>query len=153
MTDVRRVLIAEDDPIVRLDLRAMLELNGFEVVGEARDGEEAIELTRELQPGLDAVIMDVNMGGIDGIEAARRILAEEPVAIVMITGYGEQELVARATRVGVFGYLSKPFKEADLMTAIEIALARHAELRELADFRQLVEKADEHKLFPSYVRW
>src|SRR5919204_7061778 len=100
-----RILIAEDETIIRLDLRALLESHGYEVCAEARDGEEAVELARAEKP--DLAIMDVKMPRLDGIEAARRILAERPIPIVMLTAYGQQELVARAVEVGVFGYLVK----------------------------------------------
>jgi response regulator NasT len=129
-----RILIAEDETIIRLDLRDLLERAGHEVVGEARDGEEAIALARDLGP--DLAIMDVKMPRLDGIEAAKRILDERPLPIVLLTAYGQQELVARAVEAGVFGYLVKPFREQDLVPAIETARARHAELaavREEAD--------------------
>jgi two-component system, response regulator PdtaR len=121
-----RILIAEDETIIRLDLRDLLERAGHEVVGEARDGEEAVALARELEPEL--AVMDVKMPHLDGIEAARRILDERPIPIVMLTAYGQQELVARAVEAGVFGYLVKPFREQDLVPAIETARARHEEL-------------------------
>jgi two-component system, response regulator PdtaR len=122
-----RVLIAEDETLIRLDLRQVLESAGFEVCAEARDGEEAVELAREEQP--DLAVLDVKMPRVDGIEAARRILDERPIPIVMVTAYGEQELVARAVEAGVFGYLVKPFRETDLLPAIATARARHDELR------------------------
>ncbi len=121
-----RVLIAEDETIVRLDLRSLLSSRGFEVVGEARDGEEAVELARTLEP--DLVMLDVKMPRLDGVEAARRILAERPVPIVLLTAYGHEALVGRAIEVGVFGYLTKPYREQDLLPAIRTALARHDEL-------------------------
>jgi two-component system, response regulator PdtaR len=129
-----RLLVAEDETIIRLDLRGLLESNGFEVIAEARDGEEAVALAREHAP--DFVIMDVRMPRLDGIEAARRILDERQLPIVMLTAHGEDELVARAVEVGVFGYLVKPFREQDLLPAIRSARARHDELvalREQAD--------------------
>ena len=121
-----RILIAEDETIIRLDLRALLERSGFEVCGEAKDGEEAVELARSLAP--DLAIMDVKMPRLDGIEAARRILDERPIPIVMLTAYGQEELVSRAVEAGVFGYLVKPFREQDLLPAIRTATARHADL-------------------------
>ena len=121
-----RILVAEDETIIRLDLKDLLERAGFEVCAEARDGEEAVELARSAQPGL--AIMDVKMPKLDGIEAARRILDERPIPIVMLTAYGQDEIVSRAVEVGVFGYLVKPFREQDLVPAIETARARHAEL-------------------------
>ncbi len=121
-----RILIAEDETIIRLDLRELLEKTGFEVVAEARDGEEAVALARSEEP--DLALLDVKMPKLDGIDAARRILDERPIPIVMVTAYGEQELVARAVEAGVFGYLVKPFRETDLLPAIETARARHDEL-------------------------
>jgi two-component system, response regulator PdtaR len=124
-----KILIAEDETIIRLDLRGLLEGAGYEVVGEARDGEEAVALARELEP--DLAVMDVKMPQLDGIEAARRILDERPIPIVMLTAFGQQELVARAVEVGVFAYLVKPFREQDIVPAIETARARFEELVEV----------------------
>src|SRR5436309_6397871 len=124
-----RVLIAEDETIIRLDLRALLERAGFEVCAEARDGEEAVELARQTEP--EVAVLDVKMPRLDGIEAARRILDERPIPIVMLTAYGQDELVSRAVEAGVFGYLVKPFLEQDLLPAIRAARARHEELLEL----------------------
>ena len=121
-----RILIAEDETIIRLDLRDLLERSGHEVVAEARDGEEAVALAREHGPEL--AIMDVKMPHLDGIEAAKRILEERPIPIVMLTAYGQEELVSRAVEAGVFGYLVKPFREQDLVPAIATARARHEEL-------------------------
>jgi two-component system, response regulator PdtaR len=126
-----RVLVAEDETIIRLDLRALLERHGFEVCGEARDGEEAVALARSERP--DVAIMDVKMPKLDGIEAARQILDERPIPIVMLTAYGQDELVSRAVEAGVFGYLVKPFREQDLLPAIHTARARHDELAALRD--------------------
>ena len=121
-----RILVAEDETIIRLDLRALLERAGFEVVAEARDGEEAVELARAERP--DVAVLDVKMPRLDGIEAARRILDQRPIPIVMLTAYGQRELVARAVEAGVFGYLVKPFREQDLVPAIATARARYEEL-------------------------
>jgi response regulator NasT len=126
-----RVLVAEDETIIRLDLRDLLERSGFEVCAEARDGEEAVALARSARP--DVAIMDVKMPKLDGIEAARRILDERPIPIVMLTAYGQDELVMRAVEAGVFGYLVKPFREQDLLPAIRTARARHEELTALRD--------------------
>jgi response regulator NasT len=126
-----RVLVAEDETIIRLDLRDLLERSGFEVCAEARDGEEAVALARSEQP--DVAIMDVKMPKLDGIEAARRILDERPIPIVMLTAYGQDELVQRAAEAGVFGYLVKPFREQDVVPAIRTARARHEELTALRD--------------------
>ena len=124
-----RILIAEDETIIRLDLRDLLERAGHEVVAEARDGEEAVELAREHAPEL--AVLDVKMPRLDGIEATRRILADQAIPIVMLTAYGQDELVGRAVEAGVFGYLVKPFREQDLVPAIAAARARHAELEEV----------------------
>jgi two-component system, response regulator PdtaR len=121
-----RVLIAEDETIIRLDLAEMLARAGFDVCGEARDGVEAVELARSQEP--DLAVLDVKMPRLDGIEAARRILDERPIPIVMLTAYGQDELVSRAVEAGVFGYLVKPFRESDLVPAIQTARARHDEL-------------------------
>lgn len=126
-----RVLVAEDETIIRLDLKGLLEGAGFEVCAEARDGEEAVRLARETEP--DVALLDVKMPRLDGIEAARKILDERPIPIVMLTAYGQEELVARAVEAGVFGYLVKPFRESDLLPAIRTARARHEELEALRE--------------------
>ncbi|HEX2505179.1 MAG TPA: response regulator [Gaiellaceae bacterium] len=126
-----RVLVAEDETLIRLDLEKSLEGAGLEVCAAARDGEEAVELARSERP--DVAILDVKMPRLDGIEAARRILAERPIPIVMLTAYDQRELVSRAVEAGVFGYLVKPFREGDLLPAIEAARARHAELEALRE--------------------
>lgn len=121
-----RVLIAEDETIIRMDLRQMLEAAGLEVCGEARDGAEAIASARELEP--DVVLLDIRMPGVDGIECARRIYAERPIPIVMVTAHGDRGLVERALAAGAFGYLTKPFRAADLLPTIRAAVTRHSEL-------------------------
>jgi response regulator NasT len=126
-----RILIAEDETIIRLDLRALLEGAGFEVCAEARDGVEAVELAAAEKP--DLAVLDVKMPRLDGIEAARRILEEQSIPIVMLTAYGQDELVSRAVEAGVFGYLVKPFRETDLLPAIRTARARHEELAALRE--------------------
>jgi AmiR/NasT family two-component response regulator len=126
-----RILIAEDETIIRLDLRVLLEKAGFDVCAEARDGVEAVELARSELP--DLAIMDVKMPRLDGIEAARQILDARPIPIVMLTAYGQDELVSRAVEVGVFVYLVKPFREQDLLPAIHTARARHEELEALRE--------------------
>src|SRR5262245_59449448 len=126
-----RILIAEDETIIRLDLRKLLEEAGHDVCAEARDGVEAVELADAERPEL--AILDVKMPRLDGIEAAKRILEERPIPIVMLTAYGQDELVARAVEAGVFGYLVKPFRENDLLPAIATATARHEELRALRE--------------------
>jgi AmiR/NasT family two-component response regulator len=121
-----RVLIAEDETIIRLDVRALLERAGHDVVAEARDGQEAVALAAEHEP--DLIVMDVRMPHMDGIEAAREISRARPVPIVMLTAYAESDLVARASEAGAFGYLVKPFREVDLLPAIDTARARFEEL-------------------------
>ena len=122
-----RILVAEDETLIRLDLRGLLEAAGHEVCAEARDGLEAVELAAQTRP--DLALLDVKMPRLDGIEAARRILDEHPMPIVMVTAYGEEELVSRAIEAGVFGYLVKPFRESDVLPAIAAATARYEELR------------------------
>jgi AmiR/NasT family two-component response regulator len=134
-----RILVAEDETIIRLDLVELLRGAGLDVVGEARDGEEAVSLARSLEP--DLAIMDVKMPKLDGIDAARRILEERPIPIVMLTAYGQDELVSRAIEAGVFGYLVKPFREADLLPAIQTARARHEELSSLRAEADSLEEA------------
>jgi response regulator NasT len=119
-----RVLIAEDETIIRLDLRSLLERAGYEV-REARDGAEAVALAAEWSP--DLALLDVKMPVLDGIEAARRITASHAVPVVLLTAYAQRDLVARAVGAGVFGYLVKPFRESDVVPALETAWARHAD--------------------------
>jgi response regulator NasT len=149
VSDGDRVLIAEDETIIRLDLRGICERAGLDVVGEARDGAEALALGVSLAP--DLVIMDVRMPRLDGIEVARRLLSERPVPIVIVTAFAEQELVTRAAEAGVFGYLVKPFREDDLIPAVQTARARFRELQavrreasslaEALESRKVVERA------------
>jgi response regulator NasT len=134
-----RILIAEDETIIRLDLRELLENAGFEVCAEAKDGIEAIELAASTEPEL--AILDVKMPRLDGIDAARRILEDRPIPIVMLTAYGQDELVSRAVEAGVFGYLVKPFREADLLPAIKTARARHNELAALREEAESLSEA------------
>ena len=134
-----RILIAEDETIIRLDLRELLEKAGFEVCAEARDGIEAVELAASTEPEL--AILDVKMPRLDGIDAARRILEQRPIPIVMLTAYGQDELVSRAVEAGVFGYLVKPFREADLLPAISTARARHQELVTLREEAESLSEA------------
>jgi len=121
-----RVVIAEDEAIIRLDLRETLVAQGYEVVGEAGRGDEAVDLVRDLRP--DLVILDVKMPGLDGLSAARLIAAERLAAVLVLTAFSQRELVTEARDAGALAYLVKPFQEKDLVPAIEVALARHAEL-------------------------
>jgi AmiR/NasT family two-component response regulator len=123
-----KVLIAEDETIIRLDLRGLLEKHGMVVCGEARDGAEAVALARELEP--DVALLDLRMPVLDGVEAARRIRAERPIPIVMLTAYSDRAVVEKAIEAGVFAYLVKPFRETDVVPAIRAAVARHTELIE-----------------------
>ena len=134
-----RILIAEDETIIRLDLRSLLETAGFDVCAEARDGQEAVELARSAAP--DLAVLDVKMPRLDGIDAARAILDDRPIPIVMLTAYGQEELVARAVEAGVFGYLVKPFRESDLLPAIRTARARFAELSALREEVETLQEA------------
>jgi len=123
----KRVVIADDESIIRMDLREILDDLGYLVVGEAGDGRSAVNLGRELRP--DIVIMDVRMPDLDGIEAAK-ILTEERIApVLLLTAFSQRHLVERAKEAGVVGYIVKPFRESDLAPAIEVALARFEEFR------------------------
>jgi len=129
MAERTRVIIADDESIIRMDLREMLTNLGYLVVNEVGDGRSAVNLAREMQP--DVVIMDIKFEGddFDGIDAAR-ILTEEKIApVVLLTAYSQRDLVVRAREAGVVGYLVKPFRESDLDPAIEVALARFNEFR------------------------
>lgn len=122
-----RVIIADDESLIRMDLREMLTNLGYLVVGEVGDGRSAVNLARELRP--DIIIMDIKMPDMDGIEAAK-VLTEERIApVLLLSAYSQQELVQRARQAGVAGYLVKPFREGDLTPAIEVALARFSEFR------------------------
>ena len=121
-----KILIAEDETLIRLDLRAILERHDFTVCAEAKDGLEAIELARTTEP--DAALLDVRMPHLDGIEAARRISGERPIPIVMLTAFRDRATVDKAIAAGVFGYLLKPFREGDVAPALYAAAARHREL-------------------------
>ena len=140
-----RVIVADDESIVRMDLREMLESLGYLVVGEAGDGESALHLSRELKPNI--VIMDIKMPGMDGIEAGR-VLTEERIApVLLLTAYSQQDLVERAKEAGVMAYIVKPFHEADLAPALEVALQRWNEFRALErEVQDLKEALETRKL-------
>lgn len=125
MTTPRRVLIAEDEALIRLDLAEMLSEEGFEVVGQAADGEQAVAMAAELRP--DLVILDVKMPKRDGIDAAGEIVAEQIAPVVILTAFSQRDLIERARDAGAMAYLVKPFSKADLLPAIELAVARYAE--------------------------
>jgi len=141
MTASKRVLIAEDEALIRLDLSEMLAEEGFEVVGQAVDGEQAVTMATELRP--DLVIMDVKMPKKDGIDAAAEIVGEQIAPVVILTAFSQRELIERARDAGAMAYLVKPFSKSDLLPAIELAVARYAEtaaLRaEVADISQRLE--------------
>ena len=141
MNAPKRVLIAEDEALIRLDLAEMLTEEGFEVVGQAVDGEQAVALATELRP--DLVILDVKMPKKDGIDAAGEIVAEQIAPVVILTAFSQRDLIERARDAGAMAYLVKPFSKADLLPAIELAVARYAEtaaLRlEVADISQRLE--------------
>jgi len=151
-SDKTRVLIAEDEAIIRLDLKEMLEEEGLLVVGEAADGESALRLAAETTP--DLVIMDIKMPGMDGLTAAERLAETSEAAVLILTAFSQKDLVQRAADAGAMGYLVKPFQKADLMPAIDVALARHAQMRALRkesgdlseqlETRKLVDRAKGH---------
>ncbi len=124
-----KVLIAEDEAIIRLDLKEMLEEEGLDVVGEAPDGDAAVRLARERDP--DLVIMDIKMPGLDGLSAAEKITRDGLAAVLILTAFSQKDLVQRAAEAGAMAYLVKPFQKNDLMPAIDVALARHAEMSAL----------------------
>jgi len=140
-----RVLIAEDEAIIRLDLREMLQEDGFEVVGEAADGERAVALATELRP--DLVICDVKMPKMDGIAAAALIVGQRIAPVVMLTAFSQRDLIERARDAGAMAYLIKPFQKRDLLPAIEMATSRFAEIRALeAEVSGLRERLEARKL-------
>ena len=163
----KRVLIAEDEALIRLDLREMLQEEGFEVVGEAADGEQAVELAVELNP--DLVICDVKMPKMDGITAAAQIADKRIAPVVILTAFSQRDLIERARDAGAMAYLVKPFQKRDLLPAIEMATSRFAEiralesevtdLRERLEARKLIERAKgvlmtEHRMTePEAFRW
>lgn len=130
-----RIIIADDESIIRMDLREMLTSLGYEVVGEAGDGQEAIRLAQEVKP--DLVLMDIKMPpGLDGVSAARQLNENQLAPVLFLTAYSERELVDEATMAGAVGYLVKPFRESELRPAIEVAIARANDLRQLEQERQ-----------------
>ncbi|MEJ7723127.1 MAG: response regulator [Ilumatobacteraceae bacterium] len=154
-----RVVIAEDEAIIRMDLRETLEEEGYDVVGETGRGDEAVEMVRALRP--DLVILDIKMPGMDGIEAARIINGEKICGILILTAFSQREVIEQARDVGALAYLVKPFQKSDLVPAIEVAIGRFGELRSLTgeidalgeqlENRKIVERAkgvlmDQHQM-------
>jgi AmiR/NasT family two-component response regulator len=141
----RRVLIAEDEALIRLDLKEMLQEEGYEVVGEAGDGEAAVRLAEELKPNL--VVLDVKMPVLDGISAAERIARARTAPVLILTAFSQRELVDRAREAGAMAYLVKPFSKSDLVPAIEMAVARYDELITLeSEVTELAERLETRKL-------
>ncbi len=140
-----RIVLADDESIIRMDLKEMLNGLGYLIVGEAGDGHQAIRLARELKP--DLVIMDIKMPGMDGL-AASRILSQEKIApVLLLTAYNQQQLVTGAQESGVIGYIVKPFRQDELMPAIEIALSRYREFIELGkDLEELSATLEARKI-------
>ncbi len=143
-TTQRRVVVAEDESLIRMDIVETLREKGFDVVGEAGDGNKAVELAFSLKP--DLIVMDIKMPDLDGLSAAEKI-AELKIPIVLLTAFSQQELVTRAAEVGAMAFLVKPFSPQDLLPAIEIALSRHAQLIALeTGIQDLGERLETRKL-------
>jgi len=144
-----RVVIAEDEAIIRLDLKEILEEEGYEVVGETGRGDDAVELVRKHHP--DLVILDIKMPGMDGLSAAREITSERLAAVLILTAFSQRDLIDQAREAGALAYLVKPFQKSELLPALEIALGRFTEMRALEqevktleeqlETRRLVDKA------------
>jgi len=144
-----RVVIAEDEAIIRLDLRETLEEEGYEVVGETGRGDQAVDLVRELKP--DLAILDIKMPGMDGLEVARQISAEKICGILILTAFSQRDVIEQARDAGALAYLVKPFQKSELVPAIELAIGRHRELAALSaevagleaqlDMRKVVDRA------------
>jgi AmiR/NasT family two-component response regulator len=140
----RRIVVAEDESLIRMDIVETLKDQGFDVVGEAGDGLKAIELAKELKP--DLMVMDIKMPDMDGLSAAEQI-AKLRIPVVFLTAFNQQELVARASEVGAMAFLVKPFSPEDLLPAIEVALSRHQQLTQLEmEVSDLTERLETRKL-------
>ncbi|CAB4910254.1 MAG: response regulator [Actinobacteria bacterium] len=141
----RRVVVAEDEALIRMDIVETLRDNGFIVVGEAGDGERAVELAMELRP--DLVVMDVKMPKLDGISAAEKLFKENIAPVVLLTAFSQKELVDRASEAGAMAYVVKPFSPNDLLPAIEIALSRYAQIQALeTEVADLAERFETRKV-------
>ena len=138
-----RVVIAEDEAIIRLDLKEILEEEGYEVVGETGRGDEAVELARSLKP--DLAILDIKMPGLDGLSAAREIAGERRAAVLILTAFSQRDLIERARDAGALAYLVKPFQKADLLPALEVALGRFKEMKALHDQATSLEQQLENR--------
>jgi response regulator NasT len=144
MADALRVVVVEDEGLIRMDVVATLQEAGYEVVGEGADGEEAIKLATELEP--DLIVMDIKMPKLDGISAAEKI-GELKIPVVLLTAFSQADLVARAAEAGAMAYVTKPFKPTDLLPAVQIALSRHEELVSLeAEIADLSDRLETRKL-------
>ncbi len=154
-----RVVIAEDEAIIRLDLKETLEEEGYEIVGETGRGDEAVQMVKDLEP--DLVILDIKMPGLDGLSAAKEITGERRAAVLILTAFSQRDLIEQARDAGALAYLVKPFQRSQLVPAMELALGRFAEMRELhqtaasledqLETRKVVERAkgklmDEHSM-------
>ncbi|MBT3248628.1 MAG: response regulator [Actinobacteria bacterium] len=131
MSELVRVVLAEDEAIIRLDLKETLQDEGYEVVGDTGRGDVALDLVAQFNP--DVVILDIKMPGLDGIEVARQISASHDTAVVILTAFSQKDLIDRAVAAGALAYLVKPFQRSDLIPAVEVARARHQEMRALTD--------------------
>jgi response regulator NasT len=133
-----RVVIAEDEAIIRLDLKETLQEEGYEVVGETGRGDEAVELVRQLTP--DLAILDIKMPGMDGLSAAREISADRKSAVLILTAFSQRDLIEQARDAGALAYLVKPFQKSELIPAVEVALGRFREMQALADQNTTLEE-------------
>jgi two-component system, response regulator PdtaR len=140
-----RVVLAEDEAIIRLDLKETLEDEGYEVVGETGRGDEAVQLVKDLGP--DLAILDIKMPGLDGLTAAREITSERRAAVLILTAFSQRQLVERARDAGALAYLVKPFQRSELIPAVEVALGRFKEVKALeAEVRGLEEQLETRRL-------
>jgi len=144
MDEPLKVVVAEDEGLIRMDIVATLNESGYEVVGEAADGEEAVKLATELRP--DLIVMDIKMPKLDGISATEKI-AELKIPVVLLTAFSQSDLVKRAAEAGAMAYVTKPFKPTDLLPALQIALSRHEEITALeSEIADITERLETRKL-------